>query len=1110
MAVIREKRQFRVGAIGVARSSRAGVIVGEAIAESAGALSAEFFRRAAEDAQEKGIKSVAELSDQQVLTLGEDGQPQAMKAPLGFGRIATKAREQALLTRFEEELEIELGDKAKEFANKYRKSPEAFKKAMSDYTASMANAEESTVFTQLIQNTGAQLTSNVYHSLQLAAMQRHEAEMAKANDFANSDGLNSYELLYANGQGDAAEKVIAALDARNQNDLKAGYVQNSDFLLFNLKRRAARARGIITHELSRLGPDLSSNELDQIYHGINTGDPDFLPDDNRFNILRETLRSSGEDLVLQNEVKQFALPLVKNAQDRNRFTDLVDAQKRLTAASDISTSEYANIGRSVNMTALQSAIDAAYDEYTVAKKQARTAIQEGETSESVKTYTAGSLLKISSIADGLISRTVADAENLEQLDALRTYLTTGSKSDLERLDALNSAMADRAKMITYIDGDVEEIDFAEKAIQLANSFNDEAGRKNFANQYENFSELEDAIRLDKSNLTANGEPTDKYNNYEKSIKESDLSLEQRRVLEGQLQVAAGRSYLTELFSDVNSSSKLMALETYLITGEEPESLPKLTDEEKSLAAKAKENLDPSQLSGAVSRKVGTISQRLAAEADALEKKQKLGMAVLGELVNNQDNRELVSESLEATAVKLGYKSLVDLFINPNTEGKDIVALKQFEANIQSFHSVPPQALVGVLEQAANGGMSDPNFSMSRVLRFYRAFTDPLNPVKGNTFKSKGLEGALDNDTKAMLDALVIAEMKINPNLDDAAREAALVRIFNDMTLVMENEAFKDNLFEKLDKPKSLNHYVINTNSDYLEDPELIEFGVAALRAEYSRTRATGETFKPQQVLKDVVKNRAMKDERVVTFGSDSTLSPFALDITTNGMGDEFYEYAGEELRRNVVGAVEMFNELTGESEFADVGEYYLSRVGYDTEDKGQTYVVVNKEGVPYQMERPDGEGGKVQHAIFVSTGERGFKQKLKIQRTGAETKAIQEARDVKAAADEFVTTAMKTEAVKENLTNLVEANPAAKTLFNDRGSRLYDINNDSRKARQYTKAYKAIFVGDVTKIAPSLRRQYASTLITELLDEANLKDPAAVLDDPTYGPIMQFLLDLRK
>ena len=1107
MAVIREKRQFRVGTIGVARSSRAGVIVGEAIAESAGALSAEFFRRAAEDAQEKGIKSVAELSDQQVLTLGEDGQPQAMKAPLGFGRIATKAREQALLTRFEEELEIELSDKSKEFANKYRKSPEAFKKAMSDYTASMANAEESTVFTQLIQNTGAQLTSNVYHSLQLAAMQRHEAEMAKANDFANSEGLNTYELLYANGQFDAAEKVIAALDARNQNDLKAGYVQNSDFLLFDLKRRAAKTRGIITHELSRLGPELSSNELDQIYHGINTGDPDFLPNDNRFNILRETLRSSEENLVLQNEVRQFALPLVKNARDRNAFTDLVDAQKRLTAASDISTSEYANIGRSVNMTALQSAIDEAYDEYAVAKKQARTAIEEGETSQSVKTYTAGSLLKISSIADGLISRTVADAENLEQLDALRTYLTTGSDSDLERLDALNSAMADRAKMITYIDDDVEEIDFSEKAIELANSFNDETQRKNFANQYENFSELEDSIRLNKFNLTDGGGPTDKYDNFEKSIRESDLSLEQRRVLEGQLQVAAGRSYLTELFSDVNSSSKLMALEAYLITGEQPESLPRLTSEEKYLAEKAKENLDPSQLSAAVSRKVGTISQRLAAEAEASENSQKLGMAVRGELVNNQDSRELVSESLEPTAVGLGFKSLTDAFINPNMDGKDIVAVKQFETQIQMYHAVPPQALVEVLEQAANGGMSDPNFSMSKVLRFYRAFTDPLNPVKGNTFKSKGLEGALDNDTKAMLDALVIAEMNIDPSLDDAAREAALVRIFNDMTLVMENEAFKDNLFEKLDKPKSLNHYVINTNTDYLEDPELVEFGVAALRAEYSRTRATGETFKPEQVLKDVVKSRAMKDERVVTFGSDSTLSPFALDITTNGNGDEFYEYAGEELRRNVVGAVEMFNELTGESEFADVGEYYLSRVGYDTQYKGQTYVVVNKEGVPYQMETADGEGNKIQHAIFVSTGERGFKQKLKIQRTSAEAKVIQEARDVKA--DEFVTTPMKTEAVKENLTNLVEANVAAKTLFKDRGTRLYEMDQ-STKAKQYLKAYKAIFVGDVTKIAPSLRRRYANSLIPELLDEANLKDPAAVLNDPTYGPIMQFLMDLRR
>ena len=63
MAVIREKRQFRVGSIGVARSSRGGAIIGEAISDSAGELSRRFFNRAAEDAREAGVKSVADLSD---------------------------------------------------------------------------------------------------------------------------------------------------------------------------------------------------------------------------------------------------------------------------------------------------------------------------------------------------------------------------------------------------------------------------------------------------------------------------------------------------------------------------------------------------------------------------------------------------------------------------------------------------------------------------------------------------------------------------------------------------------------------------------------------------------------------------------------------------------------------------------------------------------------------------------------------------------------------------------------------------------------------------------------------------------------------------------------
>ena len=129
MAVKRETRQFKVGPIGVARSSRSGAIIGEAVADSANALSDIFYKRAAENAERRGIESVGQLSDEEVLALDPvTGLPQAYKAPKGFGRIASNARRRALATRFETEIDVELNEKAKEFRVRYRNSPEAFKK----------------------------------------------------------------------------------------------------------------------------------------------------------------------------------------------------------------------------------------------------------------------------------------------------------------------------------------------------------------------------------------------------------------------------------------------------------------------------------------------------------------------------------------------------------------------------------------------------------------------------------------------------------------------------------------------------------------------------------------------------------------------------------------------------------------------------------------------------------------------------------------------------------------------------------------------------------------------------------------------------------------------
>ena len=116
MAPKKETRQFKVGTIGVARSSRAGAIVGEALADSANVMSNIFYKRAAENAERRGIESVGRLTDEEVLALDPaTGLPEAYKAPKGFGRIASNARRTALATRFETEIDVELNEKAKEF-----------------------------------------------------------------------------------------------------------------------------------------------------------------------------------------------------------------------------------------------------------------------------------------------------------------------------------------------------------------------------------------------------------------------------------------------------------------------------------------------------------------------------------------------------------------------------------------------------------------------------------------------------------------------------------------------------------------------------------------------------------------------------------------------------------------------------------------------------------------------------------------------------------------------------------------------------------------------------------------------------------------------------------
>ena len=142
MAMIREKREFRISPIGVARSSSAGQITGEAIARNAAKAEAVAYKRAVQDADKRGVDLANALSGEQVMALDPStGLPEVHEGPKGLGRVAQQAYQNVLLTRFEQELGTQIDGKMKELALKYDLSPSGFK-ISSSFTTIASGTDE--------------------------------------------------------------------------------------------------------------------------------------------------------------------------------------------------------------------------------------------------------------------------------------------------------------------------------------------------------------------------------------------------------------------------------------------------------------------------------------------------------------------------------------------------------------------------------------------------------------------------------------------------------------------------------------------------------------------------------------------------------------------------------------------------------------------------------------------------------------------------------------------------------------------------------------------------------------------------------------------------------
>ena len=331
MAVIREKRQFQIGPIGVARASQSGRVVGDAISRSANILGDMFYREAAAEAEKAGTEAAQSVDREQVITINpETGEPEAYAAPAGMGSIGTDAYQRVVMRRFQQSIEDEIRNKGKEIAVRYENSANGvalYESAMSDYLASMTNVAQDQ-FKGFITDVGTTYLNATTTNMRVAQVKRERIVARRSQEAAVSDGLQNIEAMVAQ-MGPAAlngptvtNGVIQSVSATNSDGGKAGLFSPSEVNGHDSATRLAITRGLVRHA-SQQSDDPDTLRL--LQQAIGTQNPNAVPDE--FSAVADAMRGFGSDYSGLAKLEQFSDGLLG---DQVQYTEVV--QRRETEA----------------------------------------------------------------------------------------------------------------------------------------------------------------------------------------------------------------------------------------------------------------------------------------------------------------------------------------------------------------------------------------------------------------------------------------------------------------------------------------------------------------------------------------------------------------------------------------------------------------------------------------------------------------------------------------------------------------------------------------------------------------------------------------------------------
>lgn len=956
MAVIREQRQFKIGPIGVARASRGGEIVGEAVARSAAQAQQYFTQRAAEDARQAGIETAQALEASEVIALDpETGKPTVYDGPQGFGRIARNAYNQVLLNRFEQEIATELEDKSRDLALKFKNSPEGFRTAMSDYIAEMTNVQESTVFKQEILRMGKALQSSNYRSLQAQAAARQAAADKLAYSNARADNIENIRNSYAVGNvtynefGDPinlGDNMVIAGENLDKTNVKAGVVSSQQVRGNKEARNMAKAEGLLSFELKQAVKLGDETKLAQALNAIDAGDMSLMPE-GYFPQLTEHLSQQG--FTFRGKFAAYGVESIQDGINQVSLADEIARRERALATEEFdAASTYFN-SLSSDPTDLLSSFENAASDYMQDVRDGKAAYKQGKSQEVVASYTAQSGSKLQSLASALTNQLVYSVDSVEGLNDIQTYLKNPTTQNQARLSDESLELADGLIKVSRQTGQIKFLDDADK---FAESITDETRFREEKNRIEaaiNF----DGYMQDTGNRSIDRAKTkEELSEAENSIYGGSdsgynlMSKEDKARYNGAIKDRLSEGYFRLAFASAKTQQVISDMQIY---ARDKNADVNLSKEQKELIDKATSlSQNPSATTTNLNKFAATAQAQY--EKRVVEKdNQKVFEDLQSGIISGKD---LSAEQRKMVEQKLNIPS--DFYTNSKYDDPEYAGLNVIISQMSA--SYMPQALENDIKSFLGGRITDTE-QVQRLLTMF-ANTSSYVTDRGSQ-KTSAAINQLDSQTLALMnEAVAFAKnnrdvQAMTQHLDNVQRamadptlSEAMNKFFTRSQSTKENRAATKDVYS----------YVIANFPEAATNSNLRDRLISEARVHYFSSISesnTGNRFDNlDERLQDVVDSEYIEDERIVAMdGSNKTLYP--LSETVKGYEDQFIKYVRDSLKIN----------STNKDVDWDSVEFKLMPVGFNSEDRGMTYgvVIVDELGTRNLQEvemfiDPDGEG----------------------------------------------------------------------------------------------------------------------------------------------------------